>query len=132
MARLKDQWIRASVLVTVHLGRQLEQDNEAIGTIQKLLDGGFVARDATFDLQCLGIVFGKLIVETVMDVDWAMVEDEYGRDPAVRYLDTSLLVFPMTMISKRVEEGKEVDVREMFDGVVAQLEHLKRKVDRPN
>jgi hypothetical protein len=46
-----------------------------------------------------------------------MVEDEYGRDPALRYKQTSLLLFPKTMISKRIEDGKAVNVTEMFEGL---------------
>jgi hypothetical protein len=53
-----------------------------------------------------------------------MVEDEYGRDPAIRYKETSLLVFPMTMISKRVEDGEELNVIELFDGLAKQLAEL--------
>jgi hypothetical protein len=53
-----------------------------------------------------------------------MVEDEYGRDPAIRYKETSLLVFPMTMISKRVEDGEELNVLELFDGLAKQLAEL--------
>jgi len=30
-----------------------------------------------------------------------MVEDEHGRDPAVRIPKTTIILFPMTMISKR-------------------------------
>ncbi len=47
---------------------------------------------------------------------WVAVEDEYGRDPALRWLDTSVLVFPRTVISKRVEDGEEIDVYDMFKG----------------
>ena len=39
-----------------------------------------------------------------------MVEDEYGRDPALLISDDPVLVFPITMISKRVEDGETVDV----------------------
>jgi hypothetical protein len=53
-----------------------------------------------------------------------MVEDQYGRDPAIRYKESSLLVFPMTMISKRVEDGEAFDVSELFDGLAKQLAEL--------
>jgi len=43
-----------------------------------------------------------------------MIEDEYGRDPAIGYKKTTLLVFPQTMISKRVESGEVVDMRMMY------------------
>jgi hypothetical protein len=44
--------------------------------------------------------------------------------PAIRYKESSLLVFPMTMISKRVEDGEPFDVAELFDGLAKQLAEL--------
>jgi hypothetical protein len=35
-------------------------------------------------LQALGIAFGKVFVENNEFYDWWMVEDEFGRDPAIR------------------------------------------------
>jgi hypothetical protein len=39
-----------------------------------------------------------------------MVADEYGRDPALRCPGTTVIVFPLTMISKRIEAGESVSV----------------------
>ena len=35
-----------------------------------------------------------------------MVEDEKGRDPAIRIPGTTVILFPLTMISKRIERGE--------------------------
>lgn len=53
-----------------------------------------------------------------------MVEDEYGRDPAIRYKRSSLLAFPRTMLSKRVEDGESVNVVELYDGLTRRLTEL--------
>jgi hypothetical protein len=45
---------------------------------------------------------------------WVVVEDEYGRDPALRMLDSSVLAFPLTSISKRVERGETVNAYDLF------------------
>ena len=56
-----------------------------------------------------------------------MVEDEYGRDPAVRLPNTSIVLYPLTMISKRIEEDANVDVFELFNGVAAHVEDMQRQ-----
>lgn len=84
--------------------------------IQTILDNGWIAKDETWKLQSLGIAFGDALVQAVPELSWAVVDDEYGRDPALRWLQTSTLVFPLTAISKRVEAGDEVDVDELFQG----------------
>lgn len=42
-----------------------------------------------------------------------MIEDEYGRDPALLVSAAPVLLFPLTMISKRIEKGETVDVSEL-------------------
>jgi hypothetical protein len=58
-------------------------------------------------------------------MDWQMVEDEYGVSPCLVLKGTSIVLYPQTMISKRIERGEEVDVFDLFDGVVAKLEELR-------
>ena len=50
-----------------------------------------------------------------MGLAWIAVEDEYGRDPALRDGETSIILFPMTTISKRIERGEIVDVLKLLD-----------------
>ncbi len=116
----------------VHAGQVIEQalDEDLDGThqdlelIQRVLDQGLVEPEATYTLQAFGLAFGRVFLNEFPDYDWWMVEDEHGRDPAIRYKETSLLVFPMTMISKRIEDGDPFDVCELFDGLAKQLAEL--------
>ena len=41
--------------------------------------------------------------------------DAFGRDPCLRYRETALTLFPRTLLSKRVEDGEEIDVPRLFD-----------------
>jgi hypothetical protein len=116
----------------VHAGQVIEQalEEDLDGThqdlelIQRVLDQGLVEPEATYTLQAFGLAFGRVFLNEFPDYDWWMVEDEHGRDPAIRYKETSLLVFPMTMISKRIEDGDPFDVPELFDGLAKQLAEL--------
>ena len=60
-------------------------------------------------------------------MEWVMVEDEHGRDPAVRLPRTSTILFPLTMISKPIERGEKVDVFDLFNGVAAKVEEMQRQ-----
>ena len=79
----------------------------------------------TYELQCRGIVLGDAFVQK-SKMEWAMVEDESGRDPAVRLPGTAIIVFPLTMISKRVERGERVGVFDLFKGVSAKIDEMKK------
>ena len=82
--------------------------------IQRILDKRVLKRDQTYELQALGIVLGDVIAEQ-HGLHWVVVEDEYGRSRALRYEETRNLVFPTTMISKRVETELRFTVLELYE-----------------
>lgn len=91
--------------------------------IKAVLDNGWVSADETWKLQALGIAFGDAMAQKLL-LDWVTVDDEYGCDPALHWPGTSLYSYPMTTISKRVEQGEAVDVSELFDASCAQLSEM--------
>lgn len=95
-----------------------------LGTIRAILEAGVFSADQWYELQSLGIVLGDAFVLD-MGMEWVMVEDKYGRDPALRLPGTSILTFPLTMISKRIERGETVDVFDLYNGVAANVEKMK-------
>ena len=111
------QLMHASELVSEATGLALAGTVADLAALQKVIDSKIVEPEATYSLQALGLAFGKVFIGTQTNYDWWMVEDEYGRDPAIRYKQTTLLLFPKTMISKRVEDGEQVDVVEIFEGL---------------
>ncbi len=82
--------------------------------IQTILDNDWVAKEETWKLQSLGIAFGDALEQEFPELSWVVVDDHFGRDPALRWLDTKTLTFPLTAISKRVERDESVDVFELF------------------
>lgn len=88
-----------------------------VDLIQKIVDSGDISSEETIKLQCLGTYFGQAIVERT-GWDWKVFEDEYGEDLAIQVPEKSAWIFPVTMISKRIEDGEIVKVRELFNGVV--------------
>lgn len=87
-----------------------------LGTLRALLQAKMFRADQTRELRAMGVVLGDVFVQD-MQFHWVMVQDEYGRDPAIKYKDTSVMLFPLTMISKRVEAGEEVDVFALYNGL---------------
>jgi len=92
--------------------------------LQRLVDDKALRREQTYELQCLGIVLGQVFAAQT-PLRWVVVEDEFGRDLGLQYPNTTVIVFPLTMISKRVEDGRDVDVIPLFRTVAAQVEKIK-------
>jgi len=95
----------------------------------RLLDtmNGWIEPHETLKLQCLGITLGDALVQRC-GFEWVVLEDEYGRDPALRLPGTSVIVFPLTMISKRVERGEAVDIYPLVDGIILKVEEIRGRM----
>jgi hypothetical protein len=82
----------------------------------------------TVKLQCLGIALGDALVQE-LGMRWVVVEDGQGRDPAIELPGTTVVVFPLTMISKRIERGEDVDVLGLFKAVCGKIREAAAAAD---
>jgi hypothetical protein len=116
--------IHADEVCKEALGTRLDGTRADLSRIQLIVDSGYVAREATYTLQALGMALGKVFVSDNDGYDWWMVQDEYGRDPAIRFRRTALLAFPRTLLSKRVEDGEPINVSGLYDQLRERLSEL--------
>jgi len=96
------------------LGRGFSGDRERdIALLQDVLDRRLVSASQTRELQAMGLILGEHLAEA-LDMHWVIYEDAQGRSRALRYGDTENYLFPMTMISRRVEAGSTTPVQEIY------------------
>jgi hypothetical protein len=105
-------------------GQKFQTAAEKLGLLRALLEARAFRPDQTSELQSMGVVLGDALVQE-LGFRWIVLEDEYGRNPAVAVPGMSVLLFPLTMISKRVEEGKAVDIFDLFNWAAARARDLK-------
>jgi len=98
--------------------------DEKLLLLDTILRNKWIEPNETLKLQCLGITFGDALAQQ-LGLKWVMVEDEYGRDPALIIEGTSIKSFPLTLISKRIERGEDIDVFNLFKSACKTLEELK-------
>jgi hypothetical protein len=98
-----------------------------LGALRAIIAAGVYKANQTYELQSMGVVLGDAFVLD-MGFHWVIVEDTYGRDFALKYKDTAVIIFPLTMISKRVERGEEVDVFDLYNGVADSVQGILDKV----
>lgn len=97
-----------------------------LGTLRAVISADMFKANQTFELQCMGVVLGDVFVLD-MGFHWVVVEDEHGRDFALQYKDSSIIIFPLTMISKHVERGENVDVFDLYNGVANIVEEISNR-----
>jgi hypothetical protein len=120
----KRKWVRD------HFDEGARQKYETLEDKLRLLDtiirNKWIAPTETLKLQCLGISFGDALAQK-LHMSWVTAEDEYGRDPALRFEYTSVVAFPLTAISKRIEHGEDVDVYVLFEQFCEAIERMKAR-----
>ncbi len=106
-------------------GKPLTRQLSDLHIFQEIIESNVIEPESTQTLQALGLAFGQVFIADNPGYDYWMVEDEYGRDPALRYKETTLLSFPQTIISKRIEDGEEININELYTGLVEMLEEVR-------
>jgi hypothetical protein len=96
--------------------------------IHTILGNGWVASSETPKLQSLGVTFGDAIAQELL-MEWVIAEDEYGRSPVLNWPGTTLICSPITMISKRIEDGEAVDAYRLFESVCGRMKELAFSAD---
>ncbi len=120
---------RRWVLALCQDPRMTENPGGKLALIDAILAKNLIAPDETAKLQALGIVFGDALAQQLPLLSWMMVTGRFGRDAALVWGETDITLFPLTMISKRIERGEQVDALELFTATCA---HLKEVVQNPN
>lgn len=115
----------ASALTRRHVGPPLGSDPKRdIGTLQRLVDLDVLRADQTQELQSLGVALGDVLVQE-LGLRWVVLKDDLGRSRGLCLDGSEYYVFPITMISKRVEADAAVDVQALFDKIAGQVEAQK-------
>jgi hypothetical protein len=117
----------AGQLARRHLGTPIRGGKVTdLFTLQRLLDGNSIGPKDVFDQQALGLAFGDVLAEQ-LDLQWVVVDDNYGRSRALRWKQEEDLWFPVTMFSKRIAQGRPVEVDELYDQVADRVATLKAR-----
>lgn len=121
----KRRWVRGHYVSNAEENyRTVEGKLTLLNTI---LLNNWIRPDETLKLQCLGIVFGDAL-EQSLGLEWQVVEDEYGRDAALVQHGTSIVIFPQTSISKRIEAGEAVNAFQLFKSACSMVKRIRDEI----
>ena len=117
----------ADQLARRHLGTPIRGGEVAdLLTLQRLLDGKSIAPEDVFEQQALGLAFGDVLAQQ-LELQWVVVDDDYGRSRALRWKQEQDIFFPVTMFSKRIAQGQPVEVDDLYDQVADRVATLKAR-----
>jgi len=115
--QLKAQERVIDQLARRHLGTQIHHDMRDLDMLQGIIDGKVIGADESAKLQAMGVVLGNLL-EKNLNLDWMSYEDEVGYSRALCVTGTQHCLFPITMLSRRLEVGLDVNVKNVYSNAV--------------
>ncbi len=98
-----------------HFGQQLQIGKSNLTILQRLIDQELIPPSDKLELQALGVVLGDVFLKYDRSLLWQVYEDEDGKSHAVCVSNTKHCLFPVTMLSRRIEAGAKVDVMKVYN-----------------
>jgi hypothetical protein len=108
--------------------RKYQKPVGKLGLLRALLEKQVFSAEQTYELQSMGVVLGDVFAQD-LGMGWIVVEDSFGRTPALRYPNTTIILYPITMISKRIEAGEQVDIFDMYNSLAAEVDEILQDTD---
>lgn len=91
----------------------------SLAQLQALRDGGPFTDNPENEAVALGTGLGDLLARE-LGLEWVRVTDEYGVDLALRWPETSVVLFPRDMILKR----DQLEFAPLFEGLCREVRRL--------
>lgn len=125
-SRMEQEVASVDELAQTKLGSTLHRDLGDLQLLQRLVDGKWISRDDYKTQQALGVVLGNVMLADFPNtLEWKIYEDKIGRSRALCVKKTAECLFPVTMLSRRMELGSVPNVRKIYDDALLLIEkHL--------
>lgn len=96
------------------LGQPVRGTKDDLELLQRIIYKGLIKQDDVQTMQALGAVMGDVMVKE-FNLSWMVLEDDLGRSRAVCEPVSEECLFPITMLSRRMEVGLLPNVQELYD-----------------
>ena len=69
-------------------------------------------------------MIGRMIIANRKGFDWRVMEDEYGKDLVLRYKETDLHINIINNIAAKISDGKPLNTRFVFEGLIRDIDQF--------
>ena len=118
---LMNQRNSVDALTRAHFGSQIYGNRSDLALLQRIVDENLIERNDTGQLQALGVILGDILAKENKDLEWMIYEDELGPTQSICVAKTKHCLFPITMLSRRMEVGLKPNVNKVFIDAIAEM-----------
>ena len=107
-----------------HFGTPVRGNKTDLELLQRIVDAKLIPEDDTQTQQALGIILGNVMLAEVPQLEWRAYEDQVGRSRALCVRNTRECLFPVTMLSRRMELGLLPSIENIYNHALQRIDHL--------
>lgn len=107
------QALAETVVYDALLTRLNGQKDHDLSLLQRVIDKKVLSKEQRKELQSLGVALGNLLAKEYR-LPWVIYTDEKGRSRGLEVDNTTQVLFPLTMIARRVEADAKADVAAIY------------------
>lgn len=124
--RIEKELSALNELAQTKIGTPIRRDLSDLDMLQRLINENLVARDDYDTQQAMGVALGNvMLADFPSTLEWKIYEDNLGRSRALCVRKTTECLFPVTMLSRRMEVGTKPDVKKIYNDAIMLIEkHL--------
>lgn len=124
--QMEQEAAKLNELSVAKIGTPIRRDLSDLDTLQTLLDNNVVKQDDYKTQQAMGIVLGNIMqADFPTTLEWKIYEDSLGRSRALCVKESAHCLFPITMLSRRIELGIKPDTKKIYtDAIILMEKHL--------
>ena len=124
---LNKQRNRIDAITRSNFGRPIRKNKSDIIALQRTIDEELIDIEDTETLQALGVVLGDVYIHENDLFEWKVYEDGHASH-AICLKNSEVCLFPITMLSRRIEAGTKPNVDTIYKKGLKLIEpHLPRK-----
>ncbi len=125
---IKTQRLTIDDIARTQLGSQVRGDKRDLELLQRIIHRGLIKKSQRLELQAMGVVLAE-VLQNELGLVWQIYEDSVGRSRALCVEGTLDCLYPMTMLSRRIEVGLVPNVQEIYDYAVETITPFIPKVE---
>lgn len=124
--KIEQEVSRINELAQSKLGSSLRSDLSDLDTLQRIIDKGLIKQNDYANQQAMGVVMARVfLADFPQTLEWKVYRDSAGRSRALCAKGTQECLFPVTMLSRRMEVGSTPNVRKIYqDAIDMMAEYL--------
>lgn len=123
--KMSKQVEKINELAQTKLGTPLRKDLSDLATLQRIIEKDLVDIKDFDTQQAMGVVLGNvMLADFPQSLEWKIYRDNLGRSRALCIKGTQECLFPVTMLSRRMEVGLKPDVKKVYDDALDMVAEL--------